>query len=167
MSKLALMASIMNAMKEASPTVVKSVADYLMKKDQNSYNKMEITLKAAGFTVSEFFKSLEVSSATQHFVDSYRQTASLAAQIDIIKDSTELTDSEKLKRLRELHTEEVAQQKRAEEALKRRRKDNFIYASGIIAGTTLLVNKSIIKIMEKQSNNLIKQSKRKLLTTKK
>ena len=106
--KFVKMAAIMTTLKETTPETAKVVAEYLTKKTQVSYDKMEMALKAAGFTVEQYFKSLEENSPSREFIESYRHTAAIAAQIEIIKNSIEIPDTEKIKLLREIHESEVA-----------------------------------------------------------
>lgn len=158
MKELAVMANIMRIMKDVTPTVAKSVAEYLVKKDQNSYNRMEVTLKAAGFTVEQFFRSLEENTSNQEFIESFRRTSALAAQEEIIKNSTEIPDIEKIKMLDRLHEKEVKQQARALEEIRQKRRDNFQYAVGILMGIGLLTSKTVGPYLMKSSNKLIKAS---------
>ena len=65
--KFAAMAAIMSSMKDATPEMAKAIGEYLTKKTQVSYDKMEVTLKAAGFTVEQYFKSLDFNRQFTQF----------------------------------------------------------------------------------------------------
>ena len=72
--KLANIGAIMHAMRETTPEVAKSVSEYLSKRTQVSYDKMEVKLKAMGYTVEQYFKSLEENSSSREFIESYHNT---------------------------------------------------------------------------------------------
>lgn len=153
-SKIANIGAIMHAMKDTSPEIAKSVSEYLSKKTQISYDKMEIKLKAAGYTVEQYFKSLEENSSSKEFIESYRNTAALATQIEIIRNSTEISDSEKIKLLNDIHEREVMQQKEASDELRRQRNDKIKAVGTIILGLGVLTSKQVGPIIVKNKKTI-------------
>ena len=141
--KLANIGAIMHIMKDTTPEVAKSVSEYLSKKTQVSYDKMEIKLKAAGYTVEQYFKSLEENSSSKEFIESYRNTAALAAQIEIIRNSTEISDIEKVKLLNEIHNREVSQQKEAAAELRQQHSDKLKAIGCIVVGFGVLTGTQV------------------------
>ena len=148
-SKIANIGAIMHAMRDTSPELAKSVSEYLSKKTQTSYDKMEIKLKAAGYTVEQYFKSLEENSSSKEFIESYRNTAALATQVEIIRKSTEISDTEKIKLLSDIHEREVMQQKEAVDELRRQRSDKLKAVGGIMLGIGVLTSKQVGPIIVK------------------
>lgn len=152
--KLANIGAIMSSMKDTTPEVAKTVSEYLTKRTQVSYDKMEIKLKAAGYTVEQFFKSLEENSASKEFIESYRHTAAIAAQIEIIRNSAEIPDVEKVRLLGEIHDREVAQQREAAEELRQQRNDKIVAVGKIMAGVALLTSKEVGPVIVKSTKTI-------------
>lgn len=146
--------AIMAAMKDTTPELAKTVSEYLTKKTQYSYDLMETKLKAAGYTVEQYFKSLEDNSSSREFIESYRHTAALAAQIEIIRNSTELPDIEKIRLLSEIHEREVAQQKEAAAELKQQRNDKLKAFGYIAVGIGVLASKQVGPTIVKSTKNI-------------
>ena len=152
-------AAIMYAMKDITPEIVKSVSEHLSKRAQVSYEKMEIKLKAAGYTVEQFFKSLEENSSSKEFIESYRNTDALEAQIKIICDSEVIPDLDKIELLNDIYEKEISQQEEAEDELRRQCNDKIKVIVCIFLCIGLLSEKGFKTIMLKNTKTIGKLPK--------
>ncbi len=92
------------------PEIAGQLFIYLNNKSQQNYNKLDLSLKAYGFTLDKLLNCIDEES----FIRSYRNTNSLTISIDIIKNSTQISDKEKIQLLSSIHEREIEQQDRAE-----------------------------------------------------
>lgn len=142
-----VIAGISNKFMDVSNDITKDTMDYLKTRTKASYDKLEISLKAMGFSIKTYFDSLADNAPDQIYVDSFRNVSTLAAEIEIIKLSTQLSDIEKLDRLDSVFQKQQEQQREAAKELKQKRKDNLKATLAIggmtMFGTLILVNKKV------------------------
>lgn len=114
----------------------KQTLEYLNTRSQLAYSKLETTLKAAGYTVTEYFNSLADYSSDIEFIDSFRNVSALAAKIEIIQNSTDMSDAEKCAELDKIFEQQKQQENVANDELHKKRKDHLkaVVATGAIIG---------------------------------
>lgn len=148
---------IFNMAKSFMP-ITKEIAvnacDFLKTKSENDYNKLDTSLKATGFTVKTFFDALQDNTNNKDFFNSFRDTSALVAEIEIIKNSTEFSDAEKIERLHTVHKKQMEQQAEADKFLNKQHKNYFLETCAFICLTV-----SSITVLKTGSLPTIKSSK--------
>lgn len=92
------------------PEISKSIFDYLNHRNDTNYKKLDVALKAYGFTVQQLLNAID----TQKFIDSYRNTKAIDASVLVARDSKEFSDEEKIRILNDIHKSEISQQNRGQ-----------------------------------------------------
>ena len=99
-----------SALLKFAPEISNKYFNYLTTKSQADYNKLDVALKAYGFTIQQLFDNIDSES----FIKLYQSTNAINASISVIQNSTEFTDKEKCEKLKEIHKQEISQQNRAQ-----------------------------------------------------
>lgn len=103
--------NVFNSLAKMPAEITDSIANYLTSKSEDDYKSLEIALKAYGYTMEQF---VSLAYGSESFIRSYRDTKALSAKVDVIVNSTEFSDAEKLEELDKVHEQEVDQQDKGE-----------------------------------------------------
>lgn len=137
-----IISSIASKFMGTSKDISNAAFDYLKTRSVNSYKTLEVHLKAFGFTVEQFFNALADNTSDIEHSNSFREVSSLKIQEQIIENSEELSDAEKIDALNDLYEKQVEQQDRAE--AERRRKRGDITKGILAAGATIAVTGTVV-----------------------
>ncbi len=137
---------------------INNVAGYCKEKVVQEGRVAETNLKAIGFTVQHAFSQLSVSEQEKDFILDYRDSATLEEKRDLIKQSSELSDEEKLDKLDQVFIQE--EQLNQESAHLLQVKRSQILVAGLIiilttTGTALVFNKKLVTLLPKAATKSI------------
>lgn len=148
MNKLEILKA-MGKIVNVTPNLIKQTFGYLQTREKTAYDRLELTLKTMGYTISEYFKSMSDASNDEKFIESFRNVSSLAAQIEIVKNSTQFSDEEKYAKLNEIFEKQAAQQKAAQKELAEIHKKKIqmvtVVAGTIVTGGIVMVKPELAK----------------------
>lgn len=138
----------------------KQTLEYLNTRSQLAYSKLETTLKAAGYTVTEYFNSLADHSSDKEFIDSFRNVGALVAKIEIVQNSTEMSDAEKCAELDKILEQQKQQESVANGELHKKRQDHLkavVAIGSTIIGGVAVVASDVPKIAGKAIKAITKK----------
>lgn len=142
-----------------SKDITEATLDYLKYQNQNTFNKLEISLKATGYTVKTYFDKLGDNTADVECIKIFKQNASILAEIDLIRNSSELSDNEKLQRLDKVYEKEKELIKMAEEQIHRSNVEFRKHVATIatcVGGVIVISTKKVGPVLAKLPGKVIK-----------
>lgn len=138
----------------------KQTLEYLNTRSQLAYSKLETTLKAAGYTVTAYFNSLADHSSDKEFIDSFRNVGALTAKIEIVQNSTEMSDAEKCAELDKIFEQQKQQESVASDELHKKRQDHLkavVAIGSTIIGGVVVAASGVPKIAGKAIKAIAKK----------
>lgn len=108
-----------------SKALSKDTVSFLNERSLINYQKLEITLKAIGYTVEQYFKCLSDNTNDIELVSTFMNTSAICAKINIIINSTEFTDFDKMAELDKIIAVQAEQMHYGCEENRKKRKDTF------------------------------------------
>lgn len=144
-----------------SKSLPRETLNYINNVSVAEYNKLEVTLKAAGFTVEQYFKNLADNSSDIEFVSTFTKMSAISAKIDLINCSTEMSEYEKIAELDKLIAIQIAERQAGFDELHKKRKFFLDATIKIISlaffGATMLGNKNSLPTISKTINRITKK----------